>query len=300
MGIGDFTDWIEEGADTLGNLTEAVSTVQANAADSLGMDQLGNAIEFLGETNQMALQTFGNFATPVVDFVPTMGDYAADSVVAFSQYANDVAHGDPDAWQTLNEAGERINNETWDEVTGSFEGAWQESLGDYDQYLRDANEIYPSGPDNLEDLKDEYGHLWDQITNTLAGDNEATGTVTAPDPASPGDEGPGGLLRGALGTLGSMLGFGGGGTWEGMDVEAVEAAARQLQELSQRTTSLVAKVDGEVSELGASWNGVDSERYVQQWQGQYKAVLTKSAKLLEQMSQDALHQVAAQKQASGH
>jgi uncharacterized protein YukE len=85
-----------------------------------------------------------------------------------------------------------------------------------------------------------------------------------------------------------------------MDVDAVEARARQLQELAQRTTRLVAKVDGEVSELGASWNGVDSQRYVQQWQGQYKAVLTKSARLLEAMSQDALHQVATQRQASGH
>lgn len=300
MGLGDFKDWIEQGADTVGNLTEAASTLEANAADSLGMDHLGDAIEFLGETNQMAWQTVGNFSTPVVDFVPTMGDYAADSVVAFSQYANDVAHGDPDAWQTLNEAGEQINNDTWDEVTGSFEGAWQETLGDYDQYIRDANDIYPSGPDNLEDLKDEYSQLWDRITNSLAGDDQATGTVTATDPASPGDDGLGGLLGGALGAVGSMLGGGGGGAWQGMDVEAVEAAARQLQELAQRTTSLVAKVDGEVSDLGASWNGVDSERYVQQWQGQYKAVLTRSAKLLEQMSQDALHQVATQRHASGH
>jgi uncharacterized protein YukE len=298
MGLGDFKDWIEEGADAAGNVVEAVSTLEANAADSLGMDHLADTIEFLGETNQTSLQILGNFASPVVDFVPTMGDYAADSGVAFSQFANDVAHGDPDAVDNLNEAGERINNETWDEVTGSFEGAWQESLGDYDQYIRDANEIYPSGPDNLEDLKDEYSQLWGQIRDTLGGDSSGAPLV-AGAPASP-DDGLAGLLGGALGGIGSTLGSGSGGAWQGMDVDAVEAAARQLQEMAQRTTRLIAKVDGEVSDLGANWNGVDSQRYVQQWQGQYKAVLTKSAKLLEQMSQDALHQVATQRHASGH
>jgi hypothetical protein len=39
---------------------------------------------------------------------------------------------------------------------------------------------------------------------------------------------------------------------------------------------------------------------VQQWQGQYKAVLTKSAKLLEQMSQTATKQAQEQAQTSGH
>ena len=281
MGRFDFiTDAADQVGETVGNLTEGASTVEANALDSLGLHDLANITEFLGEDFQAAWQVTGNFATPVLDIIPTGVDYLGDSAVATSQLINDLAHGDPDALDNFNDAGEEINKQTWDDWTKGWKDAWDESVDDYDQFAKDVEKIYPSGDD---------------------------GAVMGP-PATRGSdssgEGMAGLLGGALGASGlgggGAIGSAAGAAWQGMDVEAVQAAARQLQEMAQRTTRLIGKVDGEVSDLGVSWNGVDSERYVQQWQGQYKAVLTRSAKLLEQMSQDALQQVATQKQDSGH
>jgi uncharacterized protein YukE len=310
MGLDDFTDWVEQGTDVAGNLVEGATELQSNALHGLGFDGLADTVNLLGESNQFVLQTVGNFATPVFDVVPTAGDYAADSLVAFSDFANGVAHGDPDAFDDLNDAGERINNETWDKLTDSFADAGRETGSDFGDYLHDAHQVDPSLPADPGELADGYEKLWDQITQ-VADDDGASGPISAPlanlfgssaeDGASSDGAGvPGGLLGGIISGAATGAMGGGSGAWQGMDVEAVEAAARQLQEMAQRTTRLVAKVDGEVSDLGANWNGVDSQRYVQQWQGQYKAVLTKSAKLLESMSQDALQQVATQRHASGH
>ena len=306
MGLDDLKDWAEQGADVAGNLVEGATELESQGLHGLGFDGLADTVNLLGEGEQLALQTVGNVATPVLDVVPTAGDYAADSLVAFSDFANGLAHGDPDAWDDLNEAGERINNDTWDTLTDSFADAGRETGSDFGDYLHDAHQIDPDLPSDPGELADDYEKLWDQITQ-VAQDGGAFGPISAPlgtlfgggDAASTGASG-GGLGGLVGGVLPASAASAGAGSWQGMDVEAVEAAARELQELAQRTTRLIAKVDGEVSDLGASWNGVDSERYVQQWQGQYKAVLTRSAKLLESMSQDALHQVASQRQASGH
>jgi len=273
----DFGDWADAalpGPDVYGNIADVTEGIY---------DWSGNLYEMHSDIQAAVNELAGNTVALGLGELGSLGSLGGHDAEALSLILRNAADGKP--W----DAG-------LDGVADKIDGDFSDMKDGFWSYLReseaDINKDFPLFDDKLN------RHLEQDLGIPGFADRMPHNLRDAVDD-----------MRSDLGLnfLGGASGIGGGGAtgsvargaWQGMDVEAVQAAARQLQEMAQRTTRLIGKVDGEVSDLGASWNGVDSERYVQQWQGQYKAVLTRSAKLLEQMSQDALEQVATQKQASG-
>lgn len=93
---------------------------------------------------------------------------------------------------------------------------------------------------------------------------------------------------------------GGGGAWEGMNPEIVEAQARILHQLSEEITTLMHKIDGEVTQLATAWHGDDSKKFATEWNGTHKPVFMTSAHLLQNMSQTSQHNAAQQRTTSSH
>ncbi len=285
MGWDDFAEVFDEGAEAVGNLTEAVSTVEANALDSMGFHDLANVTSFLGEVNQFSWQTVGNFSVPVVDIVPTGLNYVGDSAVAFSELAQDLAHGDPDAWDNFNEAGEEINTGTWDEWTQGWQDAYNDTTEDFDDYVRDANEVYPSGPDNAEDLKDQWSDLLG-----LDGDDSATDT-----PSSSAPSGWPSFLAAPAGLSGASGGAG-GPVSQGMNRAAAEEVAQGLAQDQQSLAQIIEAATAAVNALGGSWHGPDSTKFQQQWTAharQLQACVDQLGKMRAELSGDINEQRGA-------
>lgn len=89
----------------------------------------------------------------------------------------------------------------------------------------------------------------------------------------------------------------GGGSWEGMNPDVVEAQARILQGLSEEVTSLMNKIEGETSQLADAWHGDDSNKFAAEWAGTHKPVFATAATLLQSMS-DTSQRSAAQQRAT--
>ncbi|MDQ1536978.1 MAG: hypothetical protein QOE58_1371 [Actinomycetota bacterium] len=89
----------------------------------------------------------------------------------------------------------------------------------------------------------------------------------------------------------------GGGSWEGMNPDVVEAQARILSGLSGEITALMHKIEGEVNSLATAWHGDDSRKFAQDWAGTHKPVFTTAATLLADMG-DTSQRSAAQQRAT--
>ena len=90
----------------------------------------------------------------------------------------------------------------------------------------------------------------------------------------------------------------GGSSWEGMNPDVVEAQARILGGLSEEITSLMNKVEGEVTQLAQAWHGDDARKFATEWAGTHKPVLTTAATLLATMSDTSLRNAAQQRTTS--
>lgn len=89
----------------------------------------------------------------------------------------------------------------------------------------------------------------------------------------------------------------GGGSWEGMNPDVVEAQARILSGLSEEITALMNKIEGEVTQLSDSWHGDDSTKFASEWSGTHKPVFTTASALLANMS-DLSQRSASQQRAT--
>jgi len=92
----------------------------------------------------------------------------------------------------------------------------------------------------------------------------------------------------------------GGGSWEGMNPDVVESQARILNELSGEITTLMHKIEGEVTALADAWHGDDSRRFAAEWAGTHKPVFTTAATLLADMGDISQRSAAAQRTTSAH
>ena len=83
-----------------------------------------------------------------------------------------------------------------------------------------------------------------------------------------------------------------------MNPDVVEAQARILGGLSEEITTLMNKIEGEVSALAEAWHGDDSRKFATEWAGTHKPVLATAATLLATMSDTSQRNAAAQRTTS--
>jgi WXG100 family type VII secretion target len=93
----------------------------------------------------------------------------------------------------------------------------------------------------------------------------------------------------------SIEGQHGGGSWEGMNPDIVESQARILTGLSGEVTSLMHKIDGEVTALAGAWHGDDSRKFAADWAGTHKPVFSTAASLLADMGDTSQRSAAQQR-----
>lgn len=90
----------------------------------------------------------------------------------------------------------------------------------------------------------------------------------------------------------------GGSSWEGMNPDVVEAQARILHGLSEEITTLMSKIEGEVTQLSDAWHGDDSRKFATEWAGTHKPVFTTAAALLANMSDISQRNASQQRSTS--
>lgn len=83
-----------------------------------------------------------------------------------------------------------------------------------------------------------------------------------------------------------------------MNPDVVEAQARILGGLSGEITTLMHKIDGEVTALAAAWHGEDSRRFTTEWAGTHKPVFTTAATLLADMGDTSQRSAVQQRTTS--
>ena len=84
----------------------------------------------------------------------------------------------------------------------------------------------------------------------------------------------------------------------GMDVDAVEAAGRELQAKAQTIDSIVAQVNRSVASLETVWDGRDAQAFNASWPAIQKSVAAAS-QAVAGLGQSALNNASEQRQASG-
>ena len=90
----------------------------------------------------------------------------------------------------------------------------------------------------------------------------------------------------------------GGSSWEGMNPDVVEAQARVLGSLSEEVTTLMHKIESEVTSLADAWHGDDSRKFATEWAGTHKPVFTTAATLLANMSDTSARNAGQQRATS--
>jgi surface antigen len=84
-----------------------------------------------------------------------------------------------------------------------------------------------------------------------------------------------------------------------MDVDAVEAAGRELQAKAQSLDAIIANLDKTVASLNGVWDGKDAQTFVNEWWPQHRKELTAASASVAGLGQSALNNASEQRQASG-
>ena len=92
----------------------------------------------------------------------------------------------------------------------------------------------------------------------------------------------------------------GGSSWEGMNPDVVEAQARILLGLSEEITTLMNKIEVEVTQLADAWHGADAKLFIADWAGTHKPVFATAATLVANMGDTSLRNAAQQQATSAH
>ncbi len=296
--IGDLGSWADSalpGPDMWGDVGGFVNS---------GLDSMGNLAEFNGDILASSWAVLGNGTGLVMNELDNIPEVVFRSGELVTAVTANVADGRP--W-----------DEGLEQTVEDYEKAWSEMKPGWDDFLTateaDLNDHYPLFDEDLNaELKEDWGLPTDlfpkdtkeaieQLKNTFDG-NPATNAIGGPAGLLGTPGGPGGIpgldQGGIFGGLFGGAGGSGAGSWQGMNVEAVKAAAQQLQQQASRMRELVGKVDGELSMLVAAWHGKDASDFAQQWQGQYRPAVIRLAQVAEQMAQTAMQHIGKQQATS--
>lgn len=85
----------------------------------------------------------------------------------------------------------------------------------------------------------------------------------------------------------------------GMDVDAVEAAGRQLQAKAQSIDAVVANLDKTVASLSGVWDGKDAHAFINEWWPDHRKALAAASTSVAGLGQSALNNASEQRKASG-
>jgi surface antigen/uncharacterized protein YukE len=85
----------------------------------------------------------------------------------------------------------------------------------------------------------------------------------------------------------------------GMDVDAVEAAGRQLQAKAQSIDAIVANLDKTVASLNGVWDGKDAQTFIHEWWPDHRKALATVSQSVGGLGQSALNNASEQRKASG-
>lgn len=84
----------------------------------------------------------------------------------------------------------------------------------------------------------------------------------------------------------------------GADVEELRALAKEFSGKSQSLTQAQRIIDGAVNQLPRYWQGQDAQRFAAQWRGQNRAVIARTASMLDETAQQLKTNATEQEQAS--
>lgn len=82
----------------------------------------------------------------------------------------------------------------------------------------------------------------------------------------------------------------------GADVEALDRLSKKFNEESEKIRQAVSQITSQVQ--GVWWKGQDAEKFKGEWNGQYKAQLTKVADALKQIGEIVKKQAQQQRDTS--
>ena len=85
----------------------------------------------------------------------------------------------------------------------------------------------------------------------------------------------------------------------GMDPERIRKVAEQLRQSSHQLTMVNEAVQRLINQATQAWEGQDTLDFSDAWTGQHKLTLQQCSEQLEQMSTDAIEQIAQQEKTSG-
>lgn len=85
----------------------------------------------------------------------------------------------------------------------------------------------------------------------------------------------------------------------GMDPERIRRVAEQLRQNSHQLTMVNEAVQRLINQAAQAWEGQDTVDFSDAWSGQHRLTLQQCAQQLEQMSSDAVEQIAQQETTSG-
>ena len=85
----------------------------------------------------------------------------------------------------------------------------------------------------------------------------------------------------------------------GMNLDTVKGELPKWQTLGEDLETVITNVDTQVQEANDAWNGPDSDKFVAEWQGQYRAQLVAAKTLVENLTTTLGQEITEQARVSG-
>lgn len=87
---------------------------------------------------------------------------------------------------------------------------------------------------------------------------------------------------------------------EGLDVEAVTQLSQQLKSQADGVQNVVNAINSLVSNIPSIWQGQDAKDFEHWWASQHRPALENARQAIEGLSQSAMNNANAQRDASSH
>jgi uncharacterized protein YukE len=85
---------------------------------------------------------------------------------------------------------------------------------------------------------------------------------------------------------------------EGLNIAAVERISRSLRAEAANIGSLIGRVSNSVARADQNWDGTDSRRFVDGWNGTHRRALEQIKQSLERLASTAANEAAQQRRIS--
>ncbi|UUZ44816.2 hypothetical protein LP422_21485 [Janibacter limosus] len=85
----------------------------------------------------------------------------------------------------------------------------------------------------------------------------------------------------------------------GMNLDTVKGELPKWQTLGEDLQTVITNVDTRVQEANDAWNGPDSDKFVAEWQGQYRAQLVAAKTPVENLTRPRGQEITEQARVSG-